>query len=125
MKNEKDDTMNILESIAFYREHAAAYRGRKDVYSKQTFKSHEQTANWLEELDDRRNDYGSPIEYYGEEGIKDNVKEYKKLCRELAKERKKNKGEESNVECLIIDKITELISKMKLVDVRKLKLFER
>lgn len=163
MKNEKDDTFNLSEAIKGFE--AKFNKNAKNL-------SNEQIANWLEELNDRRNGitncpypdelildqtigafrmdkFGETItmatpiqiskwlkelydfrfcypiiEYYGSEGTKDNVNEYKKLCKELAKERKKNKSEESNVECLIIDKITELISKMKLVDVRKLKLFE-
>jgi hypothetical protein len=79
-------------------------------------------ADWLKNLYELR--INAPIEYYGEAGAKDNIKEYQNLCKELANERKINKGEESNVECLIIDKICELISKMKLVEIKTLKLFE-
>lgn len=125
MRNEKDDKQNILEVIYIQRLVVKQFSNETQEDSKILTETSEQIANWLEELNDRRHDYGSPIEYYAEEGTKNNVKEYKKLCKELAKERKKNKGEESNIECLIIDKITELISKMKLIDVRKLKLFEK
>lgn len=118
MKNSHDDIVKLYEEMSIQRKMAESC---SDIQAKAKY--HNQIADWLEELEERRNDY-EKIEYYGENGTTDNIKEYKKLCKDLEKERKKNKGEESNVECLIIDKITELISKMKLKEVRELKLFQ-
>lgn len=47
------------------------------------------------------------------------ILELKRLTNELVKIRKKNKGKESNVECMIYDQIQELLRKMMLKDLRK------
>jgi hypothetical protein len=116
-----------IEKSELYAEIAAQRaiaEGSKSIKAKAKY--HEQIANWLQELDDRRND-NSKIEYYEPDGTENNIKEYNKLCADLKKERiknKKNKQIDSNVECLIVDKIAELISKMKLAEIKSLKLFE-
>lgn len=123
MKNSKDDTSDLYAEIAAQR---AISEGSINIKAK--YKYHAQIADWLQELDDRRNSNDiDEIQYYGDNGCKDNIKEYIKLCKDLQKERnknKKNKQIDSNLECLIIDKITELISKMKLSEIKTLNLFE-
>lgn len=52
----------------------------------------------------------------------DKVKEVKKIIKAYIAEIKKNKNQESNVEALIFDKMLELLTVMKLEDIRKLKL---
>jgi hypothetical protein len=49
----------------------------------------------------------------------DKVKEVKRLIKEYMKEIKKNKGKESNVECIIIDQLLELLNRMMAHDMRK------
>jgi hypothetical protein len=52
----------------------------------------------------------------------DKVKEFKRLLKELEKVRKKHKGEESNIECIVYDQLMELMGRMMLHDLRKLEL---
>jgi hypothetical protein len=66
------------------------------------------------------------IEFY-ESGLRkgkklNKVAEFKRLIKELKKVRDKNKGEESNVECIVYDQMIELLGRMMLKDLRKLNL---
>lgn len=117
MRNHHDDTENLYSTLQICRE--LEEKTIKNIELDVTFG---QLGDWLEELDERRM-RTNVIEYYGAEGAKDNIKEYHKLCNDLKLEREKNNNEESNIECLIIDKLTELISKMKLQQIRSLGLF--
>jgi thymidylate synthase len=63
------------------------------------------------------------IEFYPQ-GLKqgknfDKVKEVKRLIKQYVKEIKKYDGQESNVECIIIDQILELLNRMMAHDMRK------
>jgi hypothetical protein len=50
------------------------------------------------------------------------IKEFKKALKELVKVRKENKGKQSNIECLVYDKLFELLHRMDLKQLRKLNL---
>jgi len=52
----------------------------------------------------------------------DKTKEFKRLIAAMAKERAKNKGEESNAECHYSGQMAELFQKMMLAEIRKLEL---
>lgn len=113
------DTQKLYEEIKLHREIANDKRTVKVVRE-----YHEQIANWLEELDNLRN--SSKISYYTE-SIADPVKEYNKTLKELYKERAKNKKRkqiDSNVECLIIDKLVEIIGVMNLQQLKQIELFQ-
>lgn len=62
------------------------------------------------------------VEFYPKERNVDKVKEFKKLIRKYIKEIKKNKGKESNPECIMISQMVELLQKMMAHQVRKLHL---
>jgi hypothetical protein len=113
MKNKHDDTLELHKVIANLRKESEHLPS--DSYNNQLLE-------WLEELDQRRDDY--KIEFYGEEGAKDNIKEFKRLKESLNKEIEKNNGEESNVECIMVDQLVELLSKMKLQEIRELNIFK-
>lgn len=66
------------------------------------------------------------IEFY-KDGLKrgedfDRVKECKRLIKDYNKVIKKNKGKESNEECMIIGQLLELMNRMMAADIRKLQL---
>lgn len=50
----------------------------------------------------------------------DKPTEFKRLIKEYLKEIKKNKGEESNIECMIASQMIELLQRMMAYDIRKL-----
>jgi len=52
----------------------------------------------------------------------DKTKEFKRLIAAMEKERIKNKGEESNLECHYSGQMVELLQKMMLHEIRKLEL---
>lgn len=52
----------------------------------------------------------------------DKVEEVKRLIKEYAKEIKKNKGKESNTECMILGQLLELLNRMMAYEIRKLDL---
>lgn len=113
MKNSHDDTEKLYDVIS-------KLRKETEVTNPDPHKV--QLLEWLDELDQRRDN--EPIQFYGENGTTDNIKEFEKLKINLNKEIQKNNGEESNVECIIIDQIVELLSKMKLQEIRKLNIFK-
>jgi hypothetical protein len=61
------------------------------------------------------------LEFYPKKKpIIDPIAEIKRLIKLYLKEIEKNKGAESNVECIIINQIQEVLSKMMAYEVRKL-----
>ncbi len=58
--------------------------------------------------------------YSKDRQVKDPVKECKRLIKNYLKEIKKNKGQESNVECMILSQLVEMLSKMMAYEFRKL-----
>lgn len=63
------------------------------------------------------------IEFYPKsKQIKDPVKELKRLIKEYNKIIKKYKGVETNSECIVIDQMLEVMSKMYAYQIRKLNL---
>jgi hypothetical protein len=50
------------------------------------------------------------------------VKEFKRLVKELVRVRKKYKGKESNVECLVYNQLEEIMQRMMLHELRELNL---
>lgn len=64
----------------------------------------------------------SSIEFYPKERNVDKVKEFKKLIKKYLQEIKKNKGKESNPECIMITQMVELLQKMMAHQVRELQL---
>lgn len=66
-------------------------------------------------------DYSS-IEFYPKERNVDKVKEFKRVIKQYLKEIKKNKGKESNPECIMISQMIELLQKMMAHQVRELQL---
>lgn len=62
------------------------------------------------------------IEFYPPGKCTNKVVEFKKVLKEYLTVIKKNKGQESNIECILIDQMNELISKMYAHEVRELKL---
>ena len=65
------------------------------------------------------------IQFYGPEGVKDNVKEVNKKVEQLNEIVKENNGKDSNIECMCIDAILELLSKMNIKEIRQTKLFHK
>lgn len=66
------------------------------------------------------------IEMY-QDGLKrgepfDKVEEAKRLIKDYNKEIKKNKGKESNTECMIVGQLLELLGRMMAYEIRKLDL---
>lgn len=64
----------------------------------------------------------SSIEFYPKEKNVDKVKEFKRVIKQYLKEIKKNKGKESNPECIMITQMIELLQKMMAHQVRELQL---
>ena len=62
------------------------------------------------------------IEFYPAEKNINKVEEFKKVVMEYTKHIKKSKGKESNIECLMIDQMIELLQKMMAAEVRQLNL---
>jgi hypothetical protein len=52
----------------------------------------------------------------------DKVKEFKRVLKEFVKQVEKCKGEEDNIQCIMIDQMLELMRRMMLKDFKKLKL---
>ena len=66
-------------------------------------------------------DYSS-IEFYPKERNVDKVKEFNRVIKKYLREIKKNKGKESNAECIMITQMIELLQKMMAAQVRELQL---
>jgi hypothetical protein len=62
------------------------------------------------------------IRFYPKGKVKDKVKEFKKVLKQYTKEIQKNDGEESNIECIMIDQMLQLMQKMFAHEIRSLKL---
>lgn len=62
------------------------------------------------------------IELYPAEKNVNKVEEFKRVVKEYIKHIKKNKSKESNIECIMIDAMIELMQKMMASEVRQLKL---
>ena len=52
----------------------------------------------------------------------DKIKEFKRVIKAMLRERKKNKGQESNYECHLAGNLAELFERMMLHEIRRLKL---
>jgi len=65
------------------------------------------------------------FQLYGPEGAINNVEEVNKKVKQLTSIVKSYKGKESNAECMCIDAILELLSKMNLKELRKTKLLHK
>ena len=65
------------------------------------------------------------FQLYGPEGVKDNVKEITNKINQLNDIVKQYNGKDSNSECICIDAILELLSKMNIKQIRQTKLFHK
>lgn len=119
-KNKQDDLFDIDEWIARMR----SYPKMGDITDNQKEAIYCQIGEWLDELDQRRQEN---IEFYGEDGKGEgkNVEEIHRLINEIESLRQANDGEESNEECICIDMINELLGKMKLYEIKECGIFHK
>ena len=112
-------------NIILRKEHMKFKKPLKDIMDGfKHYTIHEDEYRQLSRKDKDFLDGYQNIEFY-ENGMKngkriDKVKEFKRVVKEMVKIRDKNLGEQSNLECMHIDLLVELLRKMMLTDVRKL-----